>query len=770
MTRNYVLAATLAVALATPLGACGGYTSYVESDTALGRVVVYRNGIAYYERRAAVQGDELALEVPRDKVDDFLKSLNVTDAKTGEALPISYPTRGATRGSTVEMRVKLPPEASHQVVLTYITESPSWKPSYRLTVDPGGKVSVQGWAIVDNTSGEDWKGVRVGVGSSSALSFRYDLRSVRKVRRETLQAERRFAAAPPTGGATYGGTAEDEEVVALADADIPKPAGAPGSVYNAPAPPPMAAPAPQVAEATPTRVAREAPRRRPSRRRSKRPRSMRKRRSGVGGLVRKGVGHGGGGALSSRGGYGAGKAAPTGAVSRDDAARRAAGARVVQARRQAEERLRKQQRAEQKLARLATELRRSHRDVVIEGYAGAGEAGAKAAGLRRANTLRNQLIQRGVAPGQVRAVSKGYVQGRPAGVRLVADKRAASAAQAGDDAPVGESHFESEAKLDVPRGTSALVSVVQAQTEGERVYLYDAESERGNARFAFNAVRFRNPTKSTLETGPVTVYGEAGFVGEGLVEPVPPGATAMVPYALDRQIVVDRAGDTRDDIDRLVTVERGILTAEVRHSRVAKLEITNRMRTPAKVFVRHSVPKGWKLASAPKVYERQGEAYLFEVDVPGNTTRTYEIREETPIQRSVDLRTGVGVDLVRAYVTSPGANARFASQMAKVLADYDAMDRHRVEIESLRDRMGQYRVRMDELHTQIISLKSVKTGGPLMRHLQKKMTEISGRVQKSTLAVVEHQQQLMLAKIRFQDAIAELTLAQSKAPEPPTGG
>ena len=41
--------------------------------------------------------------------------------------------------------------------LSYVTEAPSWKPSYRVVVGKGGKVELQGWAIVDNTSGEDWK-------------------------------------------------------------------------------------------------------------------------------------------------------------------------------------------------------------------------------------------------------------------------------------------------------------------------------------------------------------------------------------------------------------------------------------------------------------------------------------------------------------------------------------------------------------------------------------------------------------------------------------
>ncbi len=107
--------------------------------------------------------------------------------------------------------------------------------------------------------------------------------------------------------------------------------------------------------------------------------------------------------------------------------------------------------------------------------------------------------------------------------------------------------------------------MVRKATQGEVVYLYDAESERGNARFAFRAVRFKNPTDSTLEAGPVTVYGEERFIGEGLTEPVPPSASAVVPYALDRQIVVERNDVSDDQIQKLSSLSRGILTAEVQH-------------------------------------------------------------------------------------------------------------------------------------------------------------------------------------------------------------
>src|ERR1700743_2143103 len=75
------------------LAGCGSTTSYVHSDTTtLGRVVVYRNGVAYFERTAKGDDDKLTLSVPPDKIDDFLKSLSVVDAKTGDPAPIAYPT------------------------------------------------------------------------------------------------------------------------------------------------------------------------------------------------------------------------------------------------------------------------------------------------------------------------------------------------------------------------------------------------------------------------------------------------------------------------------------------------------------------------------------------------------------------------------------------------------------------------------------------------------------------------------------------------------
>src|SRR5690606_12431554 len=68
--------------------------SHVEGGV-LGRVVVYRNGVAFYERHATVHDGKLTVQVPRDRVDDFLKSLTVVDPVTRKPLAVTIPRKEA---------------------------------------------------------------------------------------------------------------------------------------------------------------------------------------------------------------------------------------------------------------------------------------------------------------------------------------------------------------------------------------------------------------------------------------------------------------------------------------------------------------------------------------------------------------------------------------------------------------------------------------------------------------------------------------------------
>ncbi|MGB1016605.1 MAG: DUF4139 domain-containing protein, partial [Nannocystaceae bacterium] len=268
----------------------------------LDRVVLYRNGIGYFERQGNVDGDVLTLRVRKDQINDLLKSLTVVDRKTGKAVSVSMPldpdtwagaalaslepgngdlpsVLDALRGTEVVVRTKkgrvrgrivmveevenepqsmgprsepiagpsvdtldhkltlldgdslrviylskvrairlqdgdlamhlhrrldasagegmfqqvsvdirLVGARSHDVVVSYVVAAPMWKPTYRVVLPEEGKgeALLQAWAVVDNTSGEDWEGVQMSLTSGAPIAFRYDLHTPRKVSRADL--------------------------------------------------------------------------------------------------------------------------------------------------------------------------------------------------------------------------------------------------------------------------------------------------------------------------------------------------------------------------------------------------------------------------------------------------------------------------------------------------------------------------------------------------------------------------------------------------------
>jgi hypothetical protein len=93
--------------------------------------------------------------------------------------------------------LNFPGEGKRSVKVGYVCESPIWKTSYRLSLTRGKKgeekakdeVLMQGWAIVENTTDEDWNGVNLGLVSGRPISFQMDLYQPLFVNRPVEQLE-----------------------------------------------------------------------------------------------------------------------------------------------------------------------------------------------------------------------------------------------------------------------------------------------------------------------------------------------------------------------------------------------------------------------------------------------------------------------------------------------------------------------------------------------------------------------------------------------------
>src|SRR5207248_5020516 len=120
-------------------------------------------------------------------------------------------------------------QGKRKVRVGYVTEAPIWKASYRLALPPlggAGKPYLQGWAVVENPSDEDWQGVKMALISGRPISFKMDLYTPLYVPRPTVEPEL-FASLRPQ---TYDGRMDERKL----------PAHGPVNASAAPAATPMA--------------------------------------------------------------------------------------------------------------------------------------------------------------------------------------------------------------------------------------------------------------------------------------------------------------------------------------------------------------------------------------------------------------------------------------------------------------------------------------------------------------------------------------------------
>jgi uncharacterized protein DUF4139 len=159
------------------------------SSTVAGRV------LAVTEEEVALPGGlgkttrhRVSVVVPREGVRQFVLEdadrIELTDpqlqAQVGEALAAISRHRVQDRRT---LAVSLKGAGRRVVRVGYVVEAPLWKTSYRLTMpaEAGGDSPkpaaglLQGWAVVENMSGQDWKDVEVTLASGNPVTFRQAL-------------------------------------------------------------------------------------------------------------------------------------------------------------------------------------------------------------------------------------------------------------------------------------------------------------------------------------------------------------------------------------------------------------------------------------------------------------------------------------------------------------------------------------------------------------------------------------------------------------------
>ncbi len=109
----------------------------------------------------------------------------------------------STRDQDVRrMTISTAGEGERNLLVSYISEVPVWKSTYRIVIPKDGKPLLQGWAIVDNTVGEDWKNVELSLVAGAPQSFVQQLSQPYYARRPVVPLPQNAMITPQTYEAT----------------------------------------------------------------------------------------------------------------------------------------------------------------------------------------------------------------------------------------------------------------------------------------------------------------------------------------------------------------------------------------------------------------------------------------------------------------------------------------------------------------------------------------------------------------------------------------
>jgi hypothetical protein len=427
------------------------------------------------------------------------------------------------------------------VFVSYISEVPVWKSTYRILFPekPGEKPLLQGWAIVDNTIGEDWKDVQLALVAGAPQSFVQDISQPFYTRRPVVALPESMMLTPQSHEATL-----QQSATPVAGSDV---------------------------------------------------------------------------SHASTSLFGVVKDASGAAVS---------GARVT---------IRNEETGSSQVATTDGAGRYRFGDI----QAGNSALFVTQTGFQRFNLAniylgigRNNEIDATLNPRQ--AYDTVEVQGVTSTVNTESAQMSSLVEKQNVEAE-GKSagdffEYKIKQKITIGKNQSALVPILQAHIDAEKVTLWNPDSA------PLRALWIKNTSGQVLDAGSFNVLEADAFAGEGVIETIHPDERRLLSYAGDSAIHVKYSSDASERPLSRVRIAKGTVFLTREERKTSKFTIRNADSDPRQVIVEFPMEQGWKLAVGTPQPEESTESYhRFRVPVEAGKTADLTVESMHPLDDSFEL-------------------------------------------------------------------------------------------------------------------------------------
>jgi len=301
--------------------------------------------------------------------------------------------------------------------------------------------------------------------------------------------------------------------------------------------------------------------------------------------------------------------------------------------------------------------------------------------------------------------------------------------------------------------------LLSRQVSGAALYLFapDGGVPESNSH-PFRVGRFTNGTPGMLERGPIAVFQEGAFLGQGVLDPLPPGATATVPFALERSIAVDIDRKYDEQGARLAKIENGQLTIERDGVNQTHYRLRNGGDMPAKVLVKHPRNSAARLFQPPPGTEDNvgtGTA-LVPVTVPARSNGELVVDERAPMRQPADWFGPIGDNAVKAYIADPKSEHDVVQKLAAAWIVRADIVKKRQERYGLQVQSNDLSRASEETRQNLSAIEKNKTAEALRKKLTARLAENAAKLDDISRKAVELDSKLGELGVQFNEAIRDV--------------
>ena len=435
----------------------------------------------------------------------------------------------STRDQDVRrMTISTAGDGERNLLVSYISEVPVWKSTYRIVIPSEGKPLLQGWAIVDNTVGEDWDNVELSLVAGAPQSFVQELSQPYYARRPVVALPENAMLTPQTHEATM------EEA-----APVP-----------APPPPPPASPKDSNA-------------------------ALMHPNAGLTMYEQMGM------------------------------------------------------------------ASKSSRYSVAGSGAGVG-TGAPTGGVAGAN---KKFLDEDVA-------------------YAVTDKeREAFGDSVGQTQELGDLfEYKLNDRVTIRKNQSALVPILQSRIDAEKVSVWNPLESS-----VLRALWVDNTSNLTLDGGSFNVLEGDAFAGEGLMVAIKPGEKRLLSYAADLGVLVDAKQKSDNQRVTKVVIAHGTMMQTTQERQESTYTIRNRDTDKRVLVIEHPARAGWKLTDDETPVESSASFHRFRVTLDPKKTSTLVVKEYRPVTNRYVI-TNISDNEIKLFLDQKMINAEVEKALRKIIA------------------------------------------------------------------------------------------------------